>query len=190
MSTRTAKNLLFIITIAFFISGFVNITFSLLALLCMVIPFIMVYRDRKLSWCQGACPRADYLTKIGRFSLRKPVPRSLVSAKTRQIVLSYFCVNLMFIGLSTFMVSQGKLAPIDRVRFLIFLEIPWSLPQLVVLDRIPDVLIHFSYRLYSIMFTSTVLGTVLAILYKPRTWCGVCPMNTMSANVLRNLKRG
>lgn len=189
METKNRQSLLYIITLAYFALGFINITLALSALLCMILPFYLVYRDRKLSWCVSACPRADYLKKVGRFSRKRPIPRALVSKKTRSAVLSYFCLNLMFAIMSSIMVSRGAMAPIDKVRFLIVFQIPWSLPQLVVFEGATDVLIHLSYRLYSIMFTSTVIGTVLALRYRPRTWCAVCPMNSMSANLLKNLKQ-
>ena len=188
MSEKTYHRYLFIITLVYFISGFINITLALLALFCMITPFILVYRNRRLTWCHSVCPRADYLNKLGLISFRKTAPKWLVSAKMKRGVLSYFCMNLMFIGLSTFMVSQGNIPPIDKVRFLMAFEIPWSLPQLWFIEGISDVLIHFSYRIYSIMFSSTVLGTILAIRYRPRTWCAICPMNTMSADYLKRLK--
>ncbi|WP_321992669.1 hypothetical protein [Marispirochaeta aestuarii] len=37
------------------------------------------------------------------------------------------------------------------------------------------------------MATSFLVGTLLAILYRPRTWCRVCPVSTMSDRVLKNV---
>ena len=34
--------------------------------------------------------------------------------------------------------------------------------------------------LYSVMLTSTVLGLITMVLYKPRSWCVYCPMGTMT----------
>ncbi len=188
MSNRSYKTYLFIITLSYFAIGFINITGALLALICMITPFLLVYRKRKLTWCQSVCPRADYLNKVGKLAFRKQVPKWLVSAKMKRGVLSFFCINLMFISLSTFMVSKGEMAPIDKVRFLMVFQIPWSLPQSWVIEGSSDVIIHFSYRIYSIMFSSTVIGTILAILYRPRTWCAICPMKTMSTSYLKKLR--
>ena len=33
---------------------------------------------------------------------------------------------------------------------------------------------------YSVMLTSTVLGFVTMLLFKPRSWCVYCPMGTMT----------
>ena len=39
---------------------------------------------------------------------------------------------------------------------------------------------QFAYGFYSIMLTSTVLGLITMILFKPRSWCVYCPMGTMT----------
>lgn len=57
---------LFLITISFFLLGFVNIHFSLLAIFCMTFPIILLLRDRKKTWCQGYCPRASLYTTCGK----------------------------------------------------------------------------------------------------------------------------
>ena len=36
------------------------------------------------------------------------------------------------------------------------------------------------FGFYSIMLTSTVLGFVTMLLFKPRSWCVYCPMGTMT----------
>ncbi|HSP48324.1 MAG TPA: 4Fe-4S binding protein, partial [Clostridiaceae bacterium] len=39
---------------------------------------------------------------------------------------------------------------------------------------------HLAFRLYSMTLTSTVIGLIMGALYRPRTWCSVCPVNTVS----------
>jgi len=187
ISVKTSSAL-FLITILYFITGFINITLAMLALLCMALPFIFVFKDRKQTWCRGVCPRADLLSRIGkRFGAGNKAPRWLLGAKAKRGVLTYFCMNLMFIMASTYAVSEGIIDPIDKVRFLIVFEFPWSLPQLVQIAAVSDPLLHLSYRLYSIMFTSTVIGVIMSLFFKPKSWCAVCPVNTMTAGVLKNL---
>jgi 4Fe-4S binding domain len=187
-SVKTSSAL-YLITVLYFITGFINITLAVLALLCMALPFILVYKNRKQTWCRGACPRADLLSRMGkRFGANNKAPRWLLGAKAKKGVLTYFCMNLMFATASTFAVSEGMMDPIDKVRFLIVFEFPWSLPQMVQFAGISDTLLHFSYRLYSIMFTSTVIGVTLSLFFKPKSWCAICPVNTMTAGVLKNLE--
>ena len=39
---------------------------------------------------------------------------------------------------------------------------------------------QFAFGFYSVMLTSTVLGLITMVLYKPRSWCVYCPMGTMT----------
>lgn len=48
-----------------------------------------------------------------------------------------------------------------------------------------DTLIHsgvaqFAFGFYSVMLTSTILGFITMILFKPRSWCVYCPMGTIT----------
>lgn len=36
------------------------------------------------------------------------------------------------------------------------------------------------FGIYSVMLTSTVLGLITMVLFKPRSWCVYCPMGTMT----------
>lgn len=57
---------LFLITISFFLLGFVNIHFSLLGIVCMTLPIVLLLKNRKKTWCQGYCPRASLYTTCGK----------------------------------------------------------------------------------------------------------------------------
>ena len=181
---------LFLITLVYFALGFVNILTAYLALACMALPFIILARQRKKSWCQGICPRADFLSRLKPVSAGRAAPRVLTGEKVKRGVLTYFCMNLFFIVMSTFMVASGRMAPIDRVRFLIAFQLPWELPQLVTFAGVSGAVIHLAFRFYSLMLTSTVAGVVLALLYRPRTWCMVCPINTLSDAALGRVRTG
>lgn len=37
-------------------------------------------------------------------------------------------------------------------------------------------MMSISYLIFRMMFVSSILGILLGILYKPRSWCQVCPM--------------
>jgi len=179
---------LFIITVAYFLIAFVNITFALTAAVCMALPFILLYRTRRKTWCRGICPRADLLTKLRPLNIGFKQPRWLNNGKTAKIMLFYFGINLFFITMSTVMVGLDRILPIDRVRLLIAFQLPWELPQLFSIEGLPAPLYHLSYRFYSLMLTSTLLGTILAVLFKPRTWCAICPINSISSNMLSSIK--
>jgi polyferredoxin len=39
------------------------------------------------------------------------------------------------------------------------------------------------------MFTTTVLGLLMAWIFRPRTWCAICPINTISDLALNKHKK-
>ncbi|WP_330694079.1 4Fe-4S binding protein [Lacrimispora sp.] len=41
----------------------------------------------------------------------------------------------------------------------------------------------FAFGFYSVMLTSTVLGLITMLLFKPRSWCVYCPMGTMTQGI-------
>ena len=43
-----------------------------------------------------------------------------------------------------------------------------------------DGVAQFAFGFYSVMLTSTVLGLITMVLFKPRSWCVYCPMGTMT----------
>jgi polyferredoxin len=53
----------------------------------------------------------------------------------------------------------------------------------------PPWIAQFAFGLYSVMLTSTVLGLLTMILFKPRSWCVYCPMGTMTQGICR-IKHG
>ena len=187
-STRHSAVLLAAITLLYFILPFIHIGLALAGLICMALPFILLYRDRKLSWCGAYCPRAHFLWFINFRKKPAAVPALFKGdrgEKLRGIILNYFCFNLMFVVISSIMVGSGSMPPIDRVRLFIVFQLPFQLPQLLSEPVLPPLLLHLSYRIYSIMTSSLIAGTILAVLYRPRTWCTVCPVNTLSRRILR-----
>lgn len=182
-------NYLFIITLLFFTLGFFNILFAYLGLACLILPFVLLYKDKKKTWCQNYCPRSKLYKVLftGKSLTSKAGPDWLVNGKGKWILLAYFCFNLFVITMSTFRVFMGLMEPLERIRFLIAFILPWQVPQLLTIGAVPDWVLHLSFRIYSMMFTTTVLGLVLGWLFLPRTWCRVCPINTISELTLNKM---
>lgn len=170
---------LFWVTLLYFLLGFVHIGFAVVGLVCFGLPFYLYWRHGRKIWCQQICPRAGLFTRFfSRIGRRKPVPGWLKDGRGKRWMLRYFSINLFFATLSTVMVALDRIPPIAQVRFLMVLGLPAGLPQLLSW-QLPDPLLHAGFRIYSMMFTSTVLGLVLAYLYMPRTWCAICPVGTL-----------
>ncbi len=181
---------LFLFTLTYFALGFVNIHFALLGLVCMALPLILLLKNKKKTWCQGYCPRASLYTNCGKLkgkSSRK-TPMFFINGHMKWIMLAYFAISLFFIIGSTLKVASGSMMPMNYLRFLLVIPIRGEMPQLIELSVIAPWLTHFSYRFYSMMMTTTTLGLILAFIYKPRTWCTVCPIATVSDIYIKSCK--
>lgn len=188
---RGWKNYLFTITILFFTLGIFNIVFAWLGFACFLLPFVFLAKDRRKTWCQEYCPRAGLFGVLfrKRSLTGKAGPSWLIHGKAKRIVFIYFIFNLFVLTMSTVMVFRGRIAPMENVRFLIAFKLPWDMPQLLDISSIPGWAVHLSYRLYSMMFTTSILGLLLAWIFRPRTWCTVCPINTVSDLMLHKNKK-
>lgn len=179
----------FAITLLFFFLGFFNIIFGILGFLCMTIPLVLLFKDRKKTWCQKYCPRANLFTTLfkGR-SLGKPIPKWFTKGNLKWIVLAYFGMNLLMMTMSTIMVARGRVEAMDQLRFTIAFAIPWEVPQLINVVP-PNWVLHLAYRFYSMMLTTTTIGLILGWVYTPRSWCTICPINTISDASLKSMKK-
>ncbi len=178
---------LFLIVITYFLLGFINIHFALLGLVCMMLPFILLVRNRKKTWCQGYCPRASLISTTGKttakFSFK--TPKFFIKGQMKWIMLIYFGISLLFITLTTIAVGRGVKPPLEYLRFLIIIPIPFELPQLIEFEGLSPWISHLSYRFYSMMMTTTILGVSLSLIFKPRTWCTICPVSTISGEYIK-----
>ncbi|MBU3113454.1 4Fe-4S binding protein [Clostridium lacusfryxellense] len=76
----------------------------------------------------------------------------------------------------------------ENVRFMLAFQIPMNMPQLLNISSIPNWAVHLSFRAYSMMLTTTAIGLILGFIYRPRTWCTICPVNTISDIAIKNIK--
>lgn len=173
---------LFLITLIFFTLGFINIHLALLGTACMLLPLILLFVFKRKIWCQGYCPRASLYTTCGKLTSKKSykTPKFFTKGKMKWIMLAYFGMNLFIIIMSTSKVASGAKPPMDYLRFLLVIPFAKEMPQLLDLGHIAPWITHLSYRFFSMMMTTTFLGLMLAIIFKPRTWCTICPIATVS----------
>jgi len=104
-------------------------------------------------------------------------------------MLAYFLFSLFNIISSTVKVGLNKMQTTEAVRILTFIPVTKHLPQLFEAENILPWLTQLSYSFYSMMLTTTILGLILAFVYKPRTWCTICPISTVSGLYLNKAKK-
>ena len=89
---------------------------------------------------------------------------------------------------STYLVFAGAQELRQAVTLLWTFRLPWHWAYYGTLFS-PGVA-QFAFGFYSVMLTSTVLGLVTMVLFKPRSWCVYCPMGTMTQLICRGKHRG
>ena len=47
-----------------------------------------------------------------------------------------------------------------------------------------------SFAVFRLIIMSTVVGTLLGIFFKPRSWCQVCPMGHITGVISKNSNKG
>lgn len=126
---------LFIFTVTYFTLGIINIHFALLGFICMILPFVLLLKNRKKTWCQGYCPRANFYSHVGektnKFSFK--TPKFFIIGNMKWIMLAYFSLSLFIIILSTIKVAQG-MTPMVYLRFLLIFPLE-GVPQLSLLKK-------------------------------------------------------
>lgn len=185
--SRDWQDLTFMITLGILGASFIHISFALIGLLCYLGPIYLYLRHHDKTWCQKYCPRASFLSKgLNKISLHLKQPLWLKSKDIKTFFVVYVGLNFLFATMSTLAVATGKIEPLDHVRLFMFYKVPLVLPQLIDID-LPMFIIHFSYRILSMLSSTLIIGCGLGFLYAPRIWCTICPVNTLS--VPKKLKK-
>ena len=79
---------------------------------------------------------------------------------------------------STWLVFAGASDLKQVVTLLWTFKLPWHWAYHG--SALPAGAVQFAFGFYSVMLTSTVLGLLTMVLFKPRSWCVYCPMGTMT----------
>lgn len=148
----------YIIIIAFFILGIINIRFGILGIVCMGAPLYHAFKGRGKIHCSKYCPRGSFLGKfLSKLSLGHTLPKWLRTKKAKTIIL--LIMMTVFSSVLTFaIISHGF--------------------HFVVISKV----------FYRFMLMSFIVGIVTGIIYKPRSWCQICPMGHGSELISKTKK--
>lgn len=172
---------LWIFSLLYLILGFVNILFAWLGLLCFFIPLIIAIFSGTKAYCNRYCGRGQLFSLLGgRFGLsrKKNPPKFLKSKWFRYGFLIFFFIMFFQMLFNTWLVFDGAANLKQVVTLLWTIKLPWHWAYHGTV--IAPWVAQFSFGFYSVMLTSTFLGFLTMILFKPRSWCVYCPMGTMT----------
>ncbi len=172
---------LWIATLLYMSLGFFNIMFAWLGLICFFVPLIMSFTGFGKGYCNRYCGRGQLFGILGGglgLSRKKDIPKWMKSKGFRYGFLIFFFVMFFQMLWNTYLVFAGASGLRQIVTLLWTFKLPWNWAYHGTFFT--EGVAQFAFGFYGVMLTSTVLGLVTMILFKPRSWCVYCPMGTMT----------
>lgn len=171
---------MWIISVTYLVLGLFNILFAWLGLLCFFIPLIISLSGGGKKYCNIYCGRGQMFDLMGnklKLSRQKDIPYFLKTKWFRYGFLVFFMTMFVSMLYTTYLVF-GDVASLKEVITLIWtFKVPWNW---VDTSMVSPWVAQFAFGFYSMMLTSTILGIITMMLYKPKSWCVYCPMGTMT----------
>jgi hypothetical protein len=175
---------LWIVELLYLFLGLFNILFAWLGMLFFTIPLLIAVFGGGKAYCNRYCGRGQLLGLLGgrwKLSRNAPPPKFLRSPWFRYGFLTFFMVMFGLMLYSTYAVFTG--APLkETVTLLWVFKLPWQWPEV---GMVAPWFAQFAFGFFGVMLTSTVLGIVTMLLFRPRSWCVYCPMGTMTQGICR-----
>lgn len=168
--------------------GFFNILFAWLGLICFITPLALSILKGDKRYCNRYCGRGQLFELVGGrlgLSRKKAPPAFLRAAWFRYAFLTFFMTMFGLMIFATYKVFAGADLR-EAVTLLWVFKLPW---HWVDTAGVTPWVAQFAFGFYGVMLTSTVLGLVTMILFKPRSWCVYCPMGTMTQAICK-IKHG
>ena len=186
MKTKRWNDYLWIWTIVYFSLGFFNILFAWLGLIDFLVPLFVAIFGGSKAFCNRYCGRGQLFHQIGcglKCSRNKPAPRWLASKWFRYGFLVFFLSMFCSMLFQTYLVAAGAETLREAIKLLWTIRVPWGWTYTA--GTVADWIAQFGFGFYSVMLTSTILGLLVMVLFKPRAWCSFCPMGTMTQAICK-----
>lgn len=170
---------LWIFSILYLALGFFNILFAWIGLICFITPLLISLVKGNKAYCNKYCGRGQLFEILGsRFgvSKKKAPPKFLSSKWFRYGFLTFFMTMFGVMLYSTYLVFSGSTLK-QAVTLLWVFKLPWNW---TITSFVHPGIAQFAFGFYGVMLTSTVLGLLTMVFFKPRSWCVYCPMGTMT----------
>lgn len=177
---------LWIWTVIYFALGFFNILFAWLGMIDFLVPLGFAVFGGNKHFCNRYCGRGQLFGKIGgscKCSLNKPTPKWLSSKYFRYGFLVFFLTMFGVMIFNTYLVAAEAQNLKEALKLFWTVRVPWGWTYAEGL--VPNWIAQFAFGFYSMMLTSTLIGIIVMVLFKPRSWCAFCPMGTMTQTICK-----
>ena len=151
-----------------------------MGLLCFFIPLVISAACGTKGYCNRYCGRGQLFGLLGgRFGLsrKKDIPAWMKSKRFRYGFLIFFFAMFFLMLWNPFLMFTGVRGLGQAVTLLWTFKLPW---HWAYYGGTAPWVAQFAFGFYSVMLTSTILGLLTMVLFKPRSWCVYCPMGTMT----------
>lgn len=173
---------LWIAEILYWVLGLTNILFAWLGLVFFAAPLMVVFIGGNKAYCNRYCGRGQLFGLLGeklKLSLNRKPPKFLKNKWFRYGFLAFFMTIFGLMLFSTYKVFTG--APLKQTVTLLWtIKLPW---QWAEVSMVAPWSAQFAFGFFGVMMTSTVLGLLTMVFFRPRSWCVYCPMGTMTQGI-------
>ena len=190
MRSKKWYDYMWIWAIVYFSVSFFNILFAWLGMIDFLIPVIVAVVGGNKWFCNNMCGRGQLFRILGRnckLSRNKPIPKGLGSKGFRYGFMVFFFIMFGNMVYQTYLVAAGAKSLRQVVKLFWTFKVPFRWAYTA--GSAPDWAAQYSFGLYSLMVTSTLIGLIVMLLYKPRTWCSFCPMGTLTQGVCKRKEK-
>ena len=186
MKAKHWYDYLWVYAIIYFALGFFNILFAWLGMIDFLLPLFLAIFGGNKYFCNHLCGRGQLFSKLGtdlKCSRCKPTPRWMSSKWFRYGFLLFFLTMFGNMVFQTYLVAAGTSSLREAIKLFWTFRVPWGWAYTA--GTVTDWVAQFSFGFYSLMLTSLLIGLIVMVLYKPRTWCAFCPMGTMTQGICK-----
>ena len=170
---------LWIWTIIYFVLGFFNILFAWLGMIDFLLPLGFAVFGGNKYFCNSFCGRGQLLGRLGsKCSLNRLTPKWVSSKWFRYGFLIFFLTMFGNMIFQTYLVGSGAETLKEAIKLFWTFNVPWGWAYSA--GTVPSWIAKFSFGFYNLMLTSTLIGIIVMVIFKPRTWCVFCPMGSMT----------
>ena len=186
MKKKNWYNYMWIFSTVYLLLGFFNILFAWLGMICFVTPLMISIIKGNKAYCNRYCGRGQLFSILGgKFGLsrKKDMPKWMRSKWFRYGFLLFFLTMFGIMVWNTYLVFAGAKELKQVITLFWTFKLPWNWAYHGTVFA-PWVA-QFAFGFYSLMLTSTLLGIITMVLFKPRSWCVYCPMGTMTQTICK-----
>lgn len=178
------SDFLWVAELLYLFLGLFNILFAWLGLLFFTIPLLIAVIRGNKAYCNHYCGRGQLLGLLGeklKLSRGTAPPKFLRTQWFRYSFLAFFMTMFAIMLFGTYKVFTGASLR-EAVTLLWVFKLPW---QWADVQFAAPWVAQFAFGFFGVMLTSTILGVVTMVLFRPRSWCVYCPMGTMTQGICR-----